>query len=114
MTDNVFDELIPFAERFIECAHLRDRGGMDHVLADVQHFLNVYPADALATVLAEMYFVDRERLDFLEEEFKKVSDERDKFARNYLDQKNRVQELREVLDNRAGKMPTGKARKVAA
>lgn len=114
MTDNIFDVLQPYMELFMERAHQRDRGGMDAVLADVHHDLRVAPADALATVLAEMYFADRERLDFLEKEFKKVSGERDKFARNYLDQKNRVQELRKVLDNRAGKMSAGKARKVAS
>lgn len=114
MNDNVFDELIPFAERFMEQAHLRDRVGMDAVLAEVHHVFNVSPADALATVLAELYFVDRERLDFLEEEFKKVSEQRDKFARNYMDQKNRVKDLRVMVNNLTGMLPAGRAKKVSA
>lgn len=114
MGDGIFDELVPFAERFMEQAHLRDRAGMDAVLADVQYTLKVSPAEALAVVLAEMYFVDRERLDFLEEEFKKVSVQRDKFARNYMDQKNRVKDLRVMVNNLTGKLSAGRAKKVSA
>lgn len=113
MSDDIFEDLVPYADRFMECAHLRDRAGMDQVLADVQHQFGVPPGEALAVVLAELYFVDRERLDVLTEEIGRVANERDKFARNYLDQKNRVQDLRAMLNAKAGTSPAGR-KKVSA
>lgn len=114
MEDQIFEEVVPHAELFMERAHQRDRAGMDAVLAEVQYLYGVLaPADAIAVVLAELYFVDRARLEFLEKEFEKVSAERDKFATHYGRSRNKVLELRRILDQKGADIAAKNRKKVA-
>lgn len=106
MTDQEAEDLMPHADMLVEQVLERDTDAINAIVAGVRRvfrFGSLHAAErALLVVLAEMFVNERDRAEHARAEFVKVSVERDKFQRNYLDQKERVKFWRDLQDKRAG------------
>lgn len=100
MIDETVEELLPHIEFFIEQVLDRDMDAIDAVLAGVSKWFTCDGARAVAIVLAELLVTQRDRAEQLEYELGVAGADRDRFAKQYLEHRDRVRDLRALLNAR--------------
>lgn len=91
-----------FVAPYMSAVAVGDRVAIERIYADVSALLRCDPKHALAVVLADQLRQSRDS------HAKAIADGTE-YARAYLDQKERVAELRDILDARAGASPGKRA-----
>lgn len=108
--DDLLTRLQGFMPRLLSAVRLRDYEDLTAVYEKVQRECGVPGGHAMAVALAETLLIERERH---RDQLVRVNAEATRFAEAYNVQRAKVQELRDILDRRAGEVPAQRGARAA-